>query len=241
MNKLYTLFENLHRPALCSASDPMATIAFLLVWRRQSRHERMQANRVYILSEQYEWCRLPVRRQNRIVPTCGAESELRSKALLCLNAEQYGNAYARGFASTTRFLISRGCPFDLAQELGQAAWVRGWEHRSQLHEPSKLVTWVNTIALNLYRTSCRRECRDVLIELSEMPRLDGYLDAQTLLRGLKFAERRQLEELYLEGRAFKEVAEREKVSEVALRVRVCRIKQRLRRQVCAPPEAKRGA
>lgn len=181
-----------------------------------------------------------VKGQNRIVPTCGTETELRSNALLCLNAEQYGKAYTRGLSSTTRFLVSRGCPFDLAQELGQAAWVRGWEHRSQLHEPSKLVTWVNTIALNLYRTSCRRECRDVLIELSEMPRLDGYLDAQTILEGLKIPERRQLEELYLEGRAFKEVAEREKVTEVALRVRVCRIKQRLRRQACAPAESKRS-
>jgi DNA-directed RNA polymerase specialized sigma24 family protein len=155
-----------------------------------------------------------------------------------LNAEQYGKAYMRGLSSTTRFLISRGCPLDLAQELGQAAWVRGWEHRGQLHEPSKLVTWVNTIALNLYRTSCRRECRDILIELSEMPRLDGYLDAQTILRGLKVPERRQLEELYLEGRAFKEVAAREKVSEVALRVRICRIKQRLRRQACTLVESK---
>ena len=70
--------------------------------------------------------------------------------------EEYGQAYEKGFQYTIAFLMSRGVQRDAATELAQAAWVRGWECRSQLRVASFIRSWVNTIALNLYRESMRK-------------------------------------------------------------------------------------
>ena len=62
------------------------------------------------------------------------------------------------FNSTVRFLVSRGFPQDAALDTSaQAAWTKGWERREQLRQPSLVVTWTNSIALNIYRTRLRRE------------------------------------------------------------------------------------
>lgn len=71
----------------------------------------------------------------------------------------YGGAYQTGFQLTVRFLISRGVPPDSAEETAQAAWAKGWEHIANLRTRAHLRTWVNTIALNLYRRVVRNERR----------------------------------------------------------------------------------
>jgi DNA-directed RNA polymerase specialized sigma24 family protein len=57
---------------------------------------------------------------------------------------------------TVRFLESRGSARDSAEEIAQAAWVRGWERIEQLRDVAMVFTWVNTIALNIFRSDCRR-------------------------------------------------------------------------------------
>ena len=64
-----------------------------------------------------------------------------------MTREQYGQAYQKGFNLTVRFLVSRGFAYDSAQETAQAAWVKGWERLSQLRDPSMVLTWMNSIAL----------------------------------------------------------------------------------------------
>jgi DNA-directed RNA polymerase specialized sigma24 family protein len=74
-----------------------------------------------------------------------------------MTREQYGQAYQKGFNLTVRFLVSRGLAYDSAQETAQAAWVKGWERLAQLRDPSMVLTWMNSIALNIHRSYIRRE------------------------------------------------------------------------------------
>lgn len=43
----------------------------------------------------------------------------------------------------------------MACESAQAAWVRGWGRLGQLRDETLVLTWVNTIALNVYRRLIR--------------------------------------------------------------------------------------
>ena len=92
-------------------------------------------------------------------PSPGGTSGLaaqRSPASIVMTREQYANAYDSGYATTKRFLVSRGINVETAEEAAQAAWARGWEHRDKLRNPDKVLSWVNTIALNLFRNWFRR-------------------------------------------------------------------------------------
>ena len=79
-------------------------------------------------------------------------------------SEQYGSAYRKRLCA---LLVMRGLSCDSAQETAQAAWARGWERRGQLRNSGTVVTWINSIALNMHRTSLRHE--PLLQELAEMP------------------------------------------------------------------------
>ncbi len=74
-----------------------------------------------------------------------------------MTTEEYGNAYKKGYHLTVRFLVSRGLTYDGAQETAQAAWVSGWERLGQLRDSSMVLTWMNSIALNIHRSCMRRE------------------------------------------------------------------------------------
>src|SRR5277367_1298782 len=78
-------------------------------------------------------------------------------AITTMTRDAYGQAYHQGFDMTVRFLISRGVPSEPARDAAQAAWVRGWERLSQLRNESMVVTWVNTIAMNVHRSVLRSE------------------------------------------------------------------------------------
>lgn len=71
--------------------------------------------------------------------------------LKSMTRSDYGRAYEQGFHPTVRFLVSKGVPRDWAEETAQAAWTRGWERIDQLRDEEIVRTWVNTIALNIYR------------------------------------------------------------------------------------------
>jgi len=76
-----------------------------------------------------------------------------------MTREAYARAYQEGLPLTFRFLLSRGVARDTAEEISQAAWMRGWERLGQLRSDELISTWVNTIALNLYRRAIRQERR----------------------------------------------------------------------------------
>src|ERR1700683_5751674 len=87
-----------------------------------------------------------------------------------MTREEYGAAYKKGYNLTVRFLVSRGLSYDSAQETAQAAWVKGWERLGQLRDQNMVLTWMNSIALNIHRSCMRREpFLQTLPELSTPP------------------------------------------------------------------------
>jgi len=162
-----------------------------------------------------------------------------------MTSEGYGLAYARGFDLTVRFLLSRGVQRDHATEVAQAAWVRGWERLSQLRNESVVVTWVNTIALNVYRTWLRRELRNP--ETVELADKTGGVDlaAIDVAKILEFCSPcdRRLFEQNLVGVTTKEMAAERGVTETAIRIRLLRARREARSRVerrASPPPSDRA-
>src|SRR3954471_4069474 len=90
-----------------------------------------------------------------------------------MTTEDYGKAYQRGFNLTVRFLVSRGLSYDSALDTAQAAWAKGWERREQLRDANLVLTWTNSIALDLHLTYLRREPQtEKLPELQAPPAMN---------------------------------------------------------------------
>ncbi len=146
-----------------------------------------------------------------------------------MTREAYGQAYQRGFELTIRFLISRGVPRDLARDVAQAAWVKGWERLSQLRHENMVTTWVNAIALNVHRSVLRSEkaCQS-LPEFYSHAELN--LAAIDLKRILKFCPPRDraLLELQMQGDTAEEIARKQGVTETAIRIRLLRARRAAR-------------
>jgi len=154
-----------------------------------------------------------------------------------MTQEEFGTAYQSGFTLTVRFLVSRGLNYDAARETAQAAWVKGWERLEQLRNPAMILTWMNTIALNLHRSHIRRApAEQTLPELASTPR-DTLMaiDARRILRLCRKHDRQILQWHYLEGYKVQEIALRQGVTETAVRIRLLRARrtagERSRRRV----------
>src|SRR5579871_4902685 len=76
-----------------------------------------------------------------------------------MTQEAYGRAYQQGFVKTVRLLCSRGSSVDNAEDLAQAAWLRGWQKLDQLKDEAMVLSWVNVIALNCHRRYMQKEAR----------------------------------------------------------------------------------
>ena len=144
-----------------------------------------------------------------------------------MTSEEYGSAYGKGFIRTVRLLIMRGLSCDSAQETAQAAWVRGWDRLGQLRDPKMIVTWINTIALNMYRTSLRREpLFEELPEVLTPPTVNlAAIDVQRILKFCRKKDRLVLQYRYLEGHEVREIARAHGWSETAVRIRLLRARR----------------
>ncbi len=144
----------------------------------------------------------------------------------------YGEAYQAGFDRTVRFLLSRGADGDGAVEAAQGAWVRGWERLHQLRDERMLLTWVNTIALNLYRGLLRKERMAVpLRETHSEFEIDlTPIDMQTVLR-LCHRRERTLLEMQIQGITVGEIAGQRGVSKTAIRIRLMRARRSARERM----------
>jgi RNA polymerase sigma factor (sigma-70 family) len=150
-----------------------------------------------------------------------------------MTREEYSAAYGHGFNLTVRLLLSRGLSPEDAYENAQAAWAKGWERRGQLRKPEMVVTWVNTIALNGYRSSMRGQPR--FEELTEHPHPDeqnlAAIDARTLLECCRKNDRIVLEKHYIEGLKVQEIAQQYGWTETAVRIRLLRARRNLRKKL----------
>jgi len=150
---------------------------------------------------------------------------------LCVKCHDYADAFEHGYSATRRFLLARGAAMDEAEEIAQAAWVRGWECRTQLRDPSLVFFWVNSIARNLYRARFRSApvCPIDDFDTAYYMTLD-QLEVRLLLERCTDRDRALLEKS-LEGFSAEEIAEGTGVTSTGIRVRLLRIRQALKEQL----------
>jgi DNA-directed RNA polymerase specialized sigma24 family protein len=149
-------------------------------------------------------------------------------AELQMTRENYGAAYLNGFERTTKFLVSRGVHRDNAKELAQAAWARGWEQRDQLRDESTVTSWVNTIALNYYRRLVERQNITLPTRVADTTMTDlAAIDLARILDLCRPGDRFLLQQ-HLWGVTTKEIAERQRISETAVRVKLLRARRTAR-------------
>src|ERR1700689_4269779 len=146
----------------------------------------------------------------------------------------YADAFATGYGATRRFLLARGAPLEEAEEIAQAAWVRGWEFREQLRDPGLVGFWVNSIARNLFRARFRAPIQTEIEDGNAVYTLD--IDAIEVGRLLDRCPQRDREllEQSLEGYSAEEIALSEGITSTGIRVRMLRIRQMLRDKLSLP-------
>jgi RNA polymerase sigma factor (sigma-70 family) len=144
-----------------------------------------------------------------------------------MTREEYGSAYQKGYNLTVRFLVSRGLSYDSAQETAQAAWAKGWERLGQLRDANMVLTWMNSIALNIHRSYIRREpLLQALPELSTPPKVNlAAIDVRRILKCCKTNDRMVLQRHYLEGYKVQEIAKSHGWTETAVRIRLLRARR----------------
>jgi DNA-directed RNA polymerase specialized sigma24 family protein len=149
-----------------------------------------------------------------------------------MTKEGYGQAYQHGFDLTLRFLRSRGVPSERASEVTQAAWAKGWERLAQLQNESMVVTWVNTIALNVYRRVLRSEpVWQGLPDLRTRPAVNlAAIDMARILKVCNPGDRVLLEQ-QMKGLTPREIARMRGVPESAIRIRLLRARRAARQRI----------
>ena len=148
-----------------------------------------------------------------------------------MTSADYAQAYQDGVKLTFRFLLSRGVAPDPAEEISQAAWFRGWERLGQLRNDEMISTWVNTIALNLYRRAIRTERRlqglqDPLYAKNTMNW--AAIDLSRILGFCRLPDR-ELLEAQMRGNTAQEIARQRGVSQTAIRIRLLRARRAARK------------
>jgi len=146
-----------------------------------------------------------------------------------MTRSDYGRAYEQGFNPTVRFLVSKGVPRDSAEEIAQAAWTRGWERIAQLRDEDVVRTWINTIALNLYR-------RDTHIDSRKEPLMDRAVKSDPGAASIELdrlldsccPSDRSLLLFQLYGFTTSEMARQVGASETAVRIRLMRARRSAR-------------
>ena len=152
-----------------------------------------------------------------------------------MTREEYGAAYKKGYNLTVRFLVSRGLSYDSAQETAQAAWVKGWERLGQLRDQNMVLTWMNSIALNIHRSCMRREpFLQTLPELPTPPKVNlAAIDVRRILKTCKKNDRMVLQRHYLEGYKVQEIARAHGWTDTAVRIRLLRARRAVNKRLRA--------
>ena len=149
-----------------------------------------------------------------------------------MNRKEFADAFQNGFITTRRFLLSRGAALDEAEEIAQAAWVRGWEYIDQLRDPSMVNFWVNSIARNLFRARFRGPGYVPLegVDPSYSMKLEDQIEARRMLDCCSQRDRALLEKS-MEGYSAEEIARDHGISSTGIRVRLLRVRQGIRAQM----------
>ena len=166
-----------------------------------------------------------------------SSSEALEHPVQLLSGSSFEEAYGLGLRNTVRTLQSIGASLDNAEEIAQEAWAKGWEFRVQLRNPDALISWIATIARNLYRSWIVKEKKfDALQECAVPSHLVRDSEAKDLLSACSSTEAKMLHLYYLEGYTAQEISKAENLCPATIRVRLLRIRKTLRMRV-APVSA----
>ncbi len=145
----------------------------------------------------------------------------------------FQDAFTDGYQMTRRFLLARGAAAETAEEIAQAAWVKGWEHRDQLRNPDMLGAWINSIAKNMFRNEVRSAKRfgDFDGEAEIPPSIPSIVDAHKVLSCCPGRDGTLLSRYYLEGYTTEEIARTMGICPTTIRVRLLRIRRTLRERL----------
>lgn len=156
-----------------------------------------------------------------------------SMATFALAETEFGRAFTTGFSNTSRFLMTRGARPDVAAEIAQAAWARGWECRSQLVNLQSLGSWINSIAHNMLRNWLRRETRYCDLEKTSVPAISSTpsVDLGPMLNRCRQRDLELLTDFYVNGYTAREIAKRTGLCATTVRVRLLRSRRYLRAQL----------
>lgn len=167
--------------------------------------------------------------ENLEAVTFDPNEETPEVATRCLTEAQYAQAFQNSFRKTLRFLRSRGASEDLAEEVAQEAWARGWERLHQLRNPDVVDVWVASIAKHLWRNRVVRDQRNR--ELSDNIALhnnpNGKILWQQITKACGDEEQKLLNMHYVRGYTSGEIAERLGSTALAIRLRLMRTRRKL--------------
>jgi RNA polymerase sigma-70 factor (ECF subfamily) len=146
------------------------------------------------------------------------------------NRKEFGSAFKNGWGRTISFLLSKGLTVEEARESAQAAWVKGWERRDQICSKLRIVEWVNSIALNVFRSNYRKKIKEKEFEESALPPEVNIalMDLRRSLMRCRERDRTILTKYYLQGFDSRELAGEYGCSETAVRVRIMRARRNVR-------------
>lgn len=124
---------------------------------------------------------------------------------------------------------------DLAEDAAQSTWTQVWRHLQSLRDPSRLRAWILAIAANEARQEVRRErLRRWLPHRGSEASVDvdpSYLDLRTALDALSSDDRRLLALRHVGGLSSNEIGALLHSAPPAIRMRLSRLHQRLRRDL----------
>jgi DNA-directed RNA polymerase specialized sigma24 family protein len=155
-----------------------------------------------------------------------------------ITASDFGKAYVHGFPRTVRFLVAKGAISDHASEAAQAAWTRGWECLRQLRDDRLLLTWVNSIAINVYRRNIHKDRHLApLVDISVAGNPAFSLAAIDLARAIAVCRpnERALLMQYMQGFTAEDMARDRGVSYAAIRLRLMRARRAVQRNLHEGP------
>ena len=167
--------------------------------------------------------------------TFGETENTPGRTVPALTRDDFAEAYSSGYRSTVYFLEARGASVDVAEEVGQAAWVKGWQCLDQLRKPEMVLPWVNSIAKNMLNTTRRvDQKKNPIREDSRMvwPCFAG-MELGGVLAKCSTTDRIILHRTCIEGRSTIEVAKQLGLTSINVRVRLHRLRKSLQSQIAA--------
>jgi DNA-directed RNA polymerase specialized sigma24 family protein len=120
-----------------------------------------------------------------------------------MTSELFGETYKRNFEPMVRALTRRGYSREIAEEVVQSGWVRGFEVMNQLQVDALLVPWVNRIVVNKLRDVFRSRQRTRQLEPEDTAAVPSAvnlaaIDAERILHLCDERQRLMFSRVYLE-------------------------------------------